>query len=86
MSPSCDHQCFYSKWTFRHNVPGDNQNNYSSNPNISSNDQGTSHLEEARYAVNDVNLLMTVMADQAIIQTPISLVQTFDGKIKFEDG
>ena len=35
--------------------------------------------------VNNVNLLATVMADQAIIQAAISLVETFAGdKNKFE--
>ena len=35
--------------------------------------------------MNDVNMLTTIMADQAIIQAAISLVETFDGnKNKFE--
>ena len=47
--------------------------------------QGTSHLKQARYTVNDVNLLTAVMANQAIIPAAISLVETFDGdKNKFE--
>ena len=32
-----------------------------------------------RYALNDVNMLTTVMAEQAIIQAAISFVETIDG-------
>ena len=90
-SASYDHQSFHSMISFRSNnsfnniFPGEYQNNYSHNPNISFIGQGTSHLEQVRYTINNVNLLMKLMADQAIIQAEISSVGTFDGnKNKFE--
>ena len=68
-----------SNRSFNHYFPGEYQNSYSHNPNISLNGQGTSHLEQVRDAVNDVNLITTVIADQAIIQVVISSVENFDG-------
>ena len=71
--------------SYNNNFYGEYQNNYSHNPNISLNGKRISHLEQARYVVNDVNLLTTVMAEQAIIQAVISLVENFNSdKNKFE--
>ena len=90
-SASCDHQSFHdqrsfkSNSSFNSNFPGEYHNNYSHGPNITLNGQRASHLEQMRHTVNDVTLLMTVVVDQAIIQTALSSVETFDGnKSKFE--
>ena len=87
----CDHQSFHMRRSFQLNssfnnhFPGEYQNNYLHNCNISLNGQETGHLEQARYMINNVNLLIIVMADQAIIQAALSSVKTFDGDIyKFE--
>ena len=69
---SHDHQSFHSMksfWlnsSFNNNFPGKYQNNYSHNSNISLNGQGTSHLEQVRYVVNDVNLLMAVITTKLL--------------------
>ena len=79
------HPSFYRRRSFQlnsffnYNLHGEFQNNYIHNPYIALNSQKTPHLEQVRSVVNDVNLLLTIMADQAIIQAAISLVETFDG-------
>ena len=72
---------FRSNSSFNNHFPTEYLNNYSHNPNISLNGQGTLHFEEVRYVVNDVNLLMIVMVDQAIVQAAISLTETFEAWI-----
>ena len=88
---SCDHQSFHGRRSFQLNnsfnsiFPGEYHNNYSHNPNMTWNSPGASHLQQVRYVVNNVNMLMIVMSDQDIIQVAISSVETFDGnKTKFE--
>ena len=70
---------FQSNSLFNSNFPGEYHNNCSHSPRITLNGPGASHLEQVKYVVNDVKLLMVVMTDQDIIQTAISLVETFDG-------
>ena len=89
-SASCDHQSFHGRrwfWSnssFNHNFPGKYHNN-THNPNITLNDPEACYLEQVRCTINYVNWVMTVMADQAIIQAAISSVETFEGnKNKFE--
>ena len=90
-SASCDNQSFpgrrsfQSNSSFNSNFPGGYNNNYTHNLNITLNGPGASHLEQVIYDVKDVNLLTTVMTDQAIIKTTICSVETYESyKNKFE--
>ena len=64
---------------FNNTFHSEYQNNYSHNPNVALKGQGTTHLEQVTYMMNDVNMLTVVMTDQALIQASVSLVETFDG-------
>ena len=90
-SASHDHQSFHkmrsfqSKSSFNNDFPGEDHNNYSHNPNISLCGQGISYLEKVTYAVNNLNLIMKVMVDQAIIKAAMSSIENVDSsKNKFE--
>ena len=74
----CSRRVFQSNSSLYSNFPSEYHYNHLHHANITLNDPGGSQTEQARYMANNVNLLMSVIVDQAIIQQAISSVETFD--------
>ena len=76
--PLVDRKALQSEPLINH-LPHNSHHKQLQNPNLCLNDKETASIEQLKPVVNETSLLASAMVEQPIVQTVISLVETFDG-------